>query len=356
MTRFLAGILGLWLVFAAHADPVDDYVRGELAQHRIPGAAVIVTRAGKTVKVAGYGYANLEHQVPVKPETVFQSGSISKQFAAVVAMLLAEQGKIGLDEEVRKYLPDAPRAWGGMTVRHLLTHTSGIPGYEWGKPFEMRKDYSDDERLRLIYAMKLDFTPGSRWNYIDTGYVLLGILLSRAGGEFYGDTLRHRVFEPLGMKTAGIIDEENILPNRATGYRLVKDQLKNQKFISPSNYRAADGSLCWSVLDMAKWADACRTRALLKPESWREIMTPVRLRGGGSYPYGFGWFIHEWNGRPVVEHGGYGSGFTAQLSRRLGDDELAVGMLCNRSAVPVDAIVRHIMTLYEPELALHEAK
>jgi CubicO group peptidase (beta-lactamase class C family) len=337
-----------------HADSVDDYVRTELARQRIPGLAVVVTKSGKIVKVAGYGYANIEHQVPVKSETVFQSGSISKQLAAAVAMLLVEDGKIGLDDPVKKYLLDAPPAWDGISIRHLLTHTSGIPEYEFGKDFDMRKDYTDDERLRIVYGMKLEFTPGSRWSYSDTGYMVLGILLSHAGGSFYGDILKRRVFEPLGMNTAGIISEEDVIPNRAAGYRLVKNEIKNQKFVSPSNYKTADGSLCWSVLDMAKWANAGRTKALLKPDSWREMTTAVRLISGKAYPYGFGWYIDDWNGKPVLEHGGYGSGFSAQLSRRLGDDELAVAVLCNRVRVRLGKITRDIMAIYEPELALNE--
>jgi CubicO group peptidase (beta-lactamase class C family) len=348
------GTLILWFVFPLYADSVDDYVRSELARQRIPGAAIAVTRGGKIIKAAGYGYANLEHQVPVKPETVFQSGSISKQLAAAVAMLLVEDGKIVLDDPVKKYLPDAPPTWDGITIRHLLTHTSGIPEYQYGKDFDMRKDYTDDERLHIVYGMKLEFAPGSRWNYSDTGYMVLGILLSRAGGEFYGDILRRRVFEPLVMKTARIISEEDVIPNRAAGYRLVKDEIKNQKFLSPSNYKTADGSLCWSVLDMAKWADAGRTKALLKPDSWREMTTAVRLTSGKAYPYGFGWFIDEWNGKPVLQHGGYGSGFTAQLSRRPGDNELAVAVLCNRVGIRLGKIARDIMAMYEHELAPNE--
>lgn len=349
------GILGLCFILPLYADSVDDYVRGEVARERIPGVSVAVTRGGKIVKVGSYGYANIEHQVPVKPETVFQSGSLSKQLAATVAMLLVEDGRIMLDAPVEKYLPDVPPTWDGITVRHLLTHTSGIPQYEYGKDFDMRRDYTDDERLRIVYGLKLQFTPGSRWNYNDTGYMVLGILLSRAGGKFYGDILRERVFEPLGMKTAGLISEEDIIPNRASGYRLVKDEIKNQKFVSPSNYKTADGSLCWSVLDMVKWADASRTKALLKPDSWREMTTAVQLSSGKTHPYGFGWFIEEWGGKHVLEHGGLGSGFTAQLSRRLGDDELAVAILCNRVEIPLGKIARNIMAIYEPELALNEA-
>jgi CubicO group peptidase (beta-lactamase class C family) len=347
----LSTALVLLLASAAlHADPVDDYVRAELARQKIPGVAVVVTRAGKIVKAAGYGFANLEHQVPVKPETVFQSGSTGKQFAAALAMLLVEDGKLELDKPVKTYLPDAPPAWDTITVRHLLTHTSGIPDYGDAQ-FDLRRDYTDEERLKIIYAMPLEFSPGQRWSYTNTGYVTLGILVSRVGGAFYGDQLAKRIFAPLGMTTARILSEADVIPNRAAGYRLEGDEIKNQEWVSPSNNTTADGAIYWTVLDLAKWADAQRRGAVLKAESWREMTTPVRLNSGKTFPYGFGLFIDDWNGKKVIDHGGAWQGFTAQLARRLGDDELAVAVLSNREGADSDLIARGVMALYEPELA-----
>ena len=350
-----ASLLGAALLCAVspgRADRVDDYVRSELDRQRVPGVAVAVIQNGKVVKAAGYGFANLEHRVPVKPETVFQSGSLGKQFTAAVAMLLVEDGKIKLDDPVKKFLVDAPPAWDAITIRHLLTHTSGIPDY--GAEFDFQKNYTDEERLRIVYAMKLEFPPGARFNYSNTGYLTLGVLLSRAGGEFYGDILTKRVFMPLSMTTARIINELDVIPDRAAGYWLKNDEIKNQEWVSPTNNTTADGSLYFTVLDVAKWANAARTKALLKPESWREMTTPVQLTSGKTYPYGFGWFTDEWNGKPILEHGGAWQGFTSQLSRRIGDDELAVVVLTNRAGGRPWTIARGIMAIYEPDLAERE--
>jgi CubicO group peptidase (beta-lactamase class C family) len=338
---------------ALRADPIDDYVRAELARQKIPGVAVVVTRAGTIVKAAGYGFANLEHQVPVKPETVFQSGSTAKQFAAALAMLLVEDGKLVLDRPVKTYLPDVPPAWDAITVRHLLTHTSGIPDYGDAE-FDLRRDYTDEERLKIIYAMKLEYPAGLRWSYSNTGYVTLGILLSRVGGAFYGDQLAQRIFTPLGMSTSRILSEADVIPNRAAGYRLDGDEIKNQEWVSPSNNTTADGAIYWTVLDLAKWADAQRRGALLTPASWREMTTPVRLQSGKSFPYGFGLFLDAWNGSKVIDHGGAWQGFTAQLARRLGDDELAVAVLANCDGADSDKIARGVMALYEPDLARND--
>lgn len=310
----------------------------------------MVTRDGAIVKAAGYGYANLEHQVPVKPETVFQSGSVGKQMAAALAMLLVEDGKLDLDKPVKTYLPDAPASWDRITVRHLLSHTSGIADY--GPELDLRRDYTDDERLKVMYALTLEFPAGARWNYSNSGYVTLGILLSRVGGSFYGDQLKERIFKPLGMTTARILSEVDVIPNRAAGYWLDGEEFKNQEWVSPVNNTTADGSIYWTVLDLAKWADAQRREAILKPESWRAMTSPVKLNSGKTYPYGFGLAVSDWNGRKVIDHGGAWQGFTAHLARRVGEGELAVAVLSNRAGADSGKIARGVMGLYEPEVAV----
>jgi len=182
-----------------------------MARQKVPGVAVAVVDHEKVVKAAGYGHANVEHDVPVRPETIFQSGSLGKQFTAAAVMTLVEEGKLALDDSIAKYFPEAPEAFRPITVRHLLTHTSGIPDYTEGT-IDLRRDYTEDEMARLAFGLKLEFPAGSRWNYSNTGYLLLGVLAHRASGRFYGDILRDRVFQPLGMKTARIISEEDIVP------------------------------------------------------------------------------------------------------------------------------------------------
>jgi CubicO group peptidase (beta-lactamase class C family) len=337
------------VLHAASADRVDEFVRAEMSRQRVPGVAVAIVDRGTVVKAQGYGYANVEHQVPVRPETIFQSGSLGKQFTAAAVMALVEDGKLALDDTLGKYFPDAPEAFRPITVRHLLTHTSGIPDYTEGT-LDYRRDYTEDELARLAFGLKLEFAPGARWNYSNTGYLLLGVLAHRASGRFYGDVLRDRVFRPLGMKTARIISEEDIVPHRAAGYRLAGGELKNQEWVSPKLNTTADGSLYFSVLDLVAWDKGLRARAVLKPESWAAVFQPVRLNSGRTYPYGFGWGIEQAAGQTVVGHGGSWQGFRTQLTRFLGND-LTIIVLANLAEAEPERFVDGIAALLDPRLA-----
>ena len=205
------------------------------------GRFVVVLREGKIEILKSYGLANVEHQIPVKPETVFQSGSIAKQFTAAAAMILAEDGKIALDDKMTKYFADAPEAWSKITVRHLLNHTSGVGDYP--PEIDLRKDYTEDEYSTLSKKRRLVFETGAKWNYSNLGYVMLGLLVRKVTGKFYGDFLRERIFQPLKMTTARVISEADIIPNRAAGYRFERGELKNQEWVSPSTNTTADGAL-----------------------------------------------------------------------------------------------------------------
>jgi CubicO group peptidase (beta-lactamase class C family) len=334
------------------ADRVDEFVRAEMARQKVPGVAVAVVDHGKVVKAAGYGYANVEHDVPVRPETIFQSGSLGKQFTAAAVMTLVEEGKLALDDSIAKYFPEAPEAFRPITLRHLLTHTSGIPDYTEGT-IDLRRDYTEDEMARLSFGLKLEFPAGSRWSYSNTGYLLLGVLAHRASGRFYGDVLRERVFQPLGMKTARIISEADIVPHRAAGYRLVGGELKNQEWVAPTLNATADGSLYFTVLDLIAWDKGLRSHAVLKPESWAAIFQPVRLNSGRTYPYGFGWGIDQTAGQTVVEHGGSWQGFRTQLTRYLGSD-LTIIVLTNLAQADPERFVDGVAAILDPKLAKPE--
>jgi len=257
---------------------VDDYVKAEMQRQRIPGLSLAVVKDGQIVLAKGYGLANVELQVPAKPETIFQSGSMGKQFTATAVMMLIEEGKLSLDDKISKYFTDAPASWQNITVRHLLTHTAGTTDYP--RDFDFRLDYTEDELLKRAEAIPLAFQPGEKWSYSNLGYVMLGILIHKVSGKFYGDFLQERVFHPLGMTTARIISEADIVPNRAAGYRLVKGELKNQDWVSPTLNTTADGALYLTVYDMAKWDAALYTEKLLKRSSLQEMWTPVKLNSG----------------------------------------------------------------------------
>lgn len=333
---------------ARETDPIDDFVRAEMDRQQVPGVAVAIVRRGEVVRASGYGFANVEHRVPVGPATIFQSGSVGKQFTAAVVMLLVEDGRIGLDDPVTKYLPEAPAGWRDITVRHLLTHTSGIPDYT-PQDVDRRRDYTEDELARMAFGLTREFPPGTRWNYSNTGYVLLGVIVHRASGRFYGDILAERVFAPLGMSTARVISEADIVPGRAAGYRLVDGALRNQEWVAPVLNTTADGSLYVSLLDLVAWDRGLRAKAVLRPESWAQVFEPVRLASGNPYPYGFGWSIDTVAGQTRVHHGGSWQGFQAYIARYLGDD-LTIVVLANLAQADTARFVDGIAGLLNPAL------
>jgi CubicO group peptidase (beta-lactamase class C family) len=330
---------------------VDKFVQASIHQQKIPGLALAVMRDGRIIKAQGYGLANVELNVPVSPQTIFQSGSMGKQFTATGVMMLVEEGKIRLDDKVAQYFPGAPETWTRMTIRNLLTHTSGIKSYTGGD-VDYRRDYTEEDLLKILETLPFDFAPGDKWSYSNSGYMLLGILIHKVSGKFYGDFLQERIFRPLGMTTTRVISEQDIIPNRAAGYRLVKGELKNQQWVSPSLNTTADGALYFTVLDLAKWDAALYTEKLLKRSSFDEMWTPVKLNDGKTHPYGFGWRLHDVRGHRVIEHGGAWQGFTTGISRYV-DDKLTVVALTNldsRHSRP-DEIIQGVAGLYEPALA-----
>jgi CubicO group peptidase (beta-lactamase class C family) len=341
------------LVAAADLGPVDAFVRAEMERQKVPGVAVAIVRGDEVVKAQGYGLANVEHQVAVKPETIFQSGSLGKQFTAAVVMLLVEEGKLALSDPLTRFFPEAPPAWAGITVRHLLTHTSGIPDYEGSDALDFRRDYTEGELAKLAFSLKPEFPAGARWNYSNTGYVLLGIIVGKASGRFYGDLLAERVFAPLGMKTARIISEEDIVPNRAAGYRLVDGVLKNQEWVAPRLNTTADGSLYLSVLDLVAWDRGLRAGAVLKAPSWGEVYAPARLKSGKTFPYGFGWALEERAGERVRRHAGAWQGFKSEIARFL-ESDLTIVVLANLAETDPERFTEGIVSLVEPKLAKPE--
>jgi CubicO group peptidase (beta-lactamase class C family) len=324
---------------------VDEYVNAEMQRQHIPGASLLVAHNGTIVKAKGFGLSNVELQVPVKPETVFQSGSVGKQFTATAVMMLVEEGKVRLDEPITTYLKEGPAAWQKVTVRQLLSHTGGFSDYPKG--FDFRKDWTEDELLKTIEGIPLAYEPGTKWSYANLGYATLGILIHRVIGEFYGDFLQERIFQPLGMNTTRVINEADISPNRSAGYRLVKGELKNQEWVAPTINTTADGSLYFSILDLAKWDTALYTEKLLKRSSLEQMWTIVKLNNGqpNSGHYGFGWFIENFHGHRLIQHDGAWQGFETNISRFV-DDQLTVVVLTNLAAAKPNIISEHVAELY----------
>ncbi|QSQ13880.1 serine hydrolase domain-containing protein [Myxococcus landrumensis] len=347
-------LVGLLVSSAASAhdslrERLDAFVRAEQKRQKVPGVAVAVVSRGRVVLAKGYGLSNLEHQVPVTTDTLFQSGSLGKQFTAMAVMLQVEAGRIALSDSITKYFPDAPATWAPITIRHLLTHTAGIG--ELDGLIDVRKDYTDEELAQFIYGLPLDFPAGLRWSYSNSGYVLLGLLVNRVAGTSYVNVLGEHVFTPARMKTARGISEEDIVPNRAAGYRMLDGVVKNQQWVSPSLNTTGDGALYFSLKDLVAWDAAVDDRALLTKASWRDILSPAKLNSGAPYPYGFGWVLEERNGRPVHQHTGAWQGFKSAFFRFV-EDDVSVIVLLNLADANPEPFANGLAAIVNPALAV----
>lgn len=333
------------------AKAIDDYIAGQMKRQKIPGLALAVLQNGELVLSRGYGKSNVELGVPVTPATVFQSGSVGKQFTATLTMMLVEEGKLELDVSIARYFPQLPKSWKGVTIRRLLTHTAGISSSFYEK-VNFRLDYSEDDLLKRMFATPLDFTPGEQFEYSNAGYILLGILIHKVTGKFYGDLLAERIFRPLGMKTARIINEADIIPNRSSGYRLVDGKLKNQEWVSPFLNTTADGSLYLTILDFAGWDAALYTERLVKKTTLDLMWTSFKTRDGTPTEYGFGWEVSTVNGHRAVGHTGEWQGFTTCIDR-YPDDGLTIVILTNLAECEIKSISDGVAGLVNPALAVN---
>jgi D-alanyl-D-alanine carboxypeptidase len=286
--------------------------------------SVLVARNGETVFRKSYGWANAEWEVPNVPEAKYRLGSITKQFTAVAILQLVEQGKLKLDDPINKYLPNPPASWEAVTIEHLLTHTSGIPSYT-GLPgfFEKRisAPLTPIEIADLSRDLPLEFKPGEKFAYNNTGYVLLGYIVNKVTGVPYIDYLRAHVLDPAGMKDTGYDSFSEVIPRRATGYSGSVANLRNSRYIDMSLPYSA-GALYSTVEDLRKWDQVLYTNKLLTPESMKRMFTP------GKDNYGFGWFIDKLGTHPRIGHGGGIPGFNSMIAR-YPEEKLLVVVLSN---------------------------
>jgi CubicO group peptidase (beta-lactamase class C family) len=333
----------------ARADELDDYVHAQMVKFHIPGMSVGVVKNAKLVVARGYGMANVELSSPATPATVYEIGSMTKQITAVAAMMLVEEGKIGLDSPIGSYLDGLPAAWNAVTVRQLLTQTSGIPDYiTTANAIDMfRRAHKQREIVEIAAAAPMNFAPGVQWQYSNTNYYLLGMLIEKAAGMTYWGFLEARIFKPLGMSATRPADPEKIVTNRASGY-LFQFYLQNTPPMEPSGIFSA-GALLSTVGDLAIWDSALYTETLLKRASLEQMWTPARLKSGARTFYGFGWGLGKWNGHRDVAHGGEAIGFSCFMSR-FPDDHLTVIVLTNITGLNAITITRKIAGMYEKTL------
>lgn len=313
-------------------EQVDQAVQSALQQYRLPGATIAVLQDDKIIYAKGYGYANLSARTPVKPEDRFQIGSISKQFVATAILLLMEEGKLALDDSVTKYIPGLPDNWRGVTIRHLLDHTSGLPmdpPQEFASRFADVLTGSDADRIAAVAAIPLKTAPGAKFEYSNVGYGLLGMLAGKLAGMDYYEFLQQRVFRPLGMSSVRKVDSADAMMGAAAlGYRQEGNGVLEAH--SPNLFRYAAlgaGGLAMNVLDMAKWDAALYGNQVLKPASMAEMSRP-QVALGRTSSYGLGWFLDTLDGHFVMRHSGGMDGYTTEY-RRFRDDHFSVIVFTN---------------------------
>lgn len=271
--------------------------------------SVLVAQNGKLLLNKGYGFANLEWNVPNSPESKFRLGSVTKQFTAACILMLEERGKLKIDDPVKKYMPDAPAAWDKVTIFHLLTHTSGIPSFT-GFP-----DYASTEAIATTPEKSvarfrdkpLEFQPGEKWNYSNSGYVLLGYLIERISGESYSQFVQKNIFTPLGMKDSGYDSNSAIILHRASGYTPNEKGLINTGYIDMTIPLSA-GGLYSTTLDLLKWEEGLFGGKLISVASLQKMTTPFK----NDYAFGLG--VRTVNGHKLIEHGGGIEGFNTDLA------------------------------------------
>jgi CubicO group peptidase (beta-lactamase class C family) len=320
---------------AAAANEITVLLEKEMAAHHVAGMACLVISNGTAVKTFFSGSANLEWSSPVDTETVFEIGSVSKQFAAASILLLAEDGKLSVDDRIAKFFTNAPAAWTNITVRHLLTHTSGLKNYDALDGFELRQHLTQRQFVEKLAAQPVNFAPGEKWAYCNSGYNLLGYIVENVSGKNYWDFLRERIFTPLAMTNTTRRDPWLVIPHRAAGYAFTNGLHIARDYDLTDLFAA--GAIVSTVDDLAKWDAALSSTNFLRAPSKNLWWSPAKLNNGKAVDnprhgepgsYGFGWFLGTVNGHQNIGHSGITSGFSA-ANELFPDDKIAIIILSN---------------------------
>jgi D-alanyl-D-alanine carboxypeptidase len=329
------------VVPAGAIDRIDTIVRAGL-EKKIASYAIAVVKDGRLVLARGYGYADLENSVPATAETIYRLGSITKQFTSLAILQLAEAGKLSIDDELTKFLPDYPVQGHKVTIHQLLNHTSGIKSYTSLPNFfrTARQDLTSEEMLALFKDQPFDFEPGEKMQYNNSGYYLLGVIIEKVSGQTYAEYLAEHIFKPLGMHATRYGDNRPLIPFRAQAYKRARGELVNDDPIS-MNAPGAAGALVSNVLDLVKWHQALEAGDFLSSASYDSLYRPTKLADGKEQKYGYGWGLGEIAGHRKLSHGGGINGFSTMIAR-YPDDRLAVIVLSNTAGAPSPGIESRI--------------
>ena len=317
-------------VARAAGDELDNFIAREMQAQRIPGVAIAIVQRDRILVRRDYGLANLETESPVRRDTVFEIASVTKPFTAAAVLMLVQDGKLRLDDHITTLIGDAPVAWKNITVRHLLSHTSGIQGGGWvesdGSPL---LHITARRHLQDFVGSPLLFAPGERAAYSDPGYLLLGMIIEKASALRYRDFMQQRVFGPAGMTSTRIMDRREILKGHASCYSLRNGVVENDRRVWQHDLPSYFGMVS-TADDLARWEVALSQGTLLSAATLAEMWTPTKLMDGtlarvDGELYGLGYFIQDLNGRHVVGH----PGFHGSLVLHFPGDDIGIVVLTN---------------------------
>ena len=319
---------------------VDDYMKAVLQVDGFSGT-ILIARDGKPIVNKGYGMANIELSVPNAPEKIFRLGSITKQFTGMAITMLQERGKLKVRNPMCNYIADCPDIWKPITIKHLLNHTSGLTNYTGFPDFAKTTimPITPTKMADRLKKEKLEFTPGEKMAYSNSGYFMLGAIIEKVSGKTYADFLQQNIFTPLAMKDTGYDDPLRIIPNRAAGYQKQAGKVINAAYMDMSVPYAA-GSLYSTTGDLLKWDQALYTEKLVSKKSLDEIFTPWK----GDAGYGYGWGMAKQFGRRSISHGGGIYGFATQIAR-YPDDRVTVIVLSNIQGAPAGQIANNLAAI-----------
>jgi len=344
---FLCALMAI-PALAPAADDIDRYVLTQIERQHVPGLSLAIVRGDKIVKIAGYGLANVEQRVPATADTVYEIGSVTKQFTSMAVLLLRERGRLSLEDPLGKYLADIPAAWKPVTLKQLLSHTSGVPDYEEVMGYDSyRLVMTPQQVFAYVAAEPLDFEPGTKWNYSNTGYFLLTLVIEKISGEKYADFVTRNILVPAGMTHTRTSEPSDVIPNRASGYDH-NPTLRNRDPMQPSATGGA-GMLVSTVGDLVRWAAILKKRAILKPESYTLMFTDTPLADGGTAGYGLGWFVTPMRDHRARAHSGGTAGFSCNFLV-LPDDDVALIVLTNSGTANPQGITDHFARALVPGL------
>lgn len=349
MIRLLASAMLLITTFSlTHAQHLNTKIDSLLQTASIdkngPGAVFMIAKAGKPVYQKAFGKANMELGVDLSPVHVFQIGSMTKQFTAIAILMLEEQGKLNVKDPVSRYIPDYPSG-DRITLHHLLTHTSGIKDFTKMKSISdiAQKDMTPKMLVDFFKNEPVDFLPGEKFDYNNSGYVLLGHIIELVSGMTYGEFIQKNIFDKAGMKQSYYASDRQLIPNRAAGYHKKEYGYVNKTVISYS-VPFSSGSLMSTATDLLKWQDALNQNLLLSSVQTKKAFTPYRLNSGEEFTYGYGWHIKDINGIPSREHGGSIFGYKSMGIYIPGEDIYVLG-LTNCDCISPTRLIRSMAEL-----------